>query len=300
MVHVAFGLSKLCWNPFSRMSGNAPCLSKPTNIIAGLFLLGALGWIINRVTGPNFRSIVPFSEIGNKALRLFWQVFPNSQKPAPKTITGVSGIGAFSPKIPHKDDSVAEPRSGSTSDGFLTSQSTTQTETPSENRERALISVSSSNEELLQMMIFVQGDDGKLELDLKNHQSQAICKQLGERIRQGFVQHAHEGEDQVARALAPLFALANSDSDRFMILVNLVIGISEYCPRFTVAVLEKIKWPSETLKQKELPACLAVYILDTCLDWQDDFIEIEAPSSNKESTFFPREIARRFLKPIDK
>ncbi len=72
MVYMNFGLSKVSWSPFSRMSGNAPFLSRPTAIIVGLFLLGALGLIIKRVTGLNFRSIVPFSEVGSKALRLFW------------------------------------------------------------------------------------------------------------------------------------------------------------------------------------------------------------------------------------
>ncbi len=150
----------------------------------------------------------------------------------------------------------------------------------------ALISVESSNEQLLQMMIFAQDDDGQVFFDPKNPQNQAIRQQLEVRIRQGFAQHANKGEDQVASALAPLFVLANSDPDRFMILVKLVIWESRYCPRFTAAVLEKIKWPSEAFKQKNLPVCLAGYILNQCLDWQDDSIEIEAPSSSKESTYF--------------
>jgi hypothetical protein len=208
--------------------------------------------MVSRVTGLNFRNIVPSSGVGNRAMRLFWQIFSNPQKSDPK---------------------MTEP---------LT---TTQAETPPENREMALISVNSSDEKLLQMILFVQGDDGKLTFDGVNCQNHVILKKLTERIRQRFAQHAKEGEELVATALTPLFALAKGDPERFTIIVNLVIAFSNYCPRFTAAVLEKIEWPSETFKQMSLPAYLAHFIRSSFVSWQDDSIEIN-PCPNQESTFF--------------
>jgi hypothetical protein len=249
---MAFSLSKLLCNPFSRMSGNVFCLSKPNSVLAGLFLLCALGWVINRVTGLNFRTIKPFSGMGNKTMQLFLQCFSAPQKPASETPLST----------------------------------TTQAATPSENREIASIPVNTSNEQLLKMMIFLPDNDGKLALDYENQQNKMINDLLGERIRQGFAQHANEGEDLVAQALTPLFNLAKSDPDRFMVLVNSVIWNSRHCPRFTATVLEKIEWPSETLKQERLPGCLASYIVHKCLELQDYSIEIGSSSSDKKSIYF--------------
>ena len=188
-------------------------------------------------------------------MQLFWQVLYGPQKPASKTASSL-----------------------------------TQTEAPVETQEIVLIPVNSSNEQLLQMMVFDRDDKGQLKRDYENRQNRSINSQindqLGHQIHRTFSQHANGGEDQVATALAPLFALAKNDTNRFLALVDLVIWKSKYVPRFTAVVLEKIEWPSEALKNEKLPAYLSQYILTNCLNWQDEYIEIELPSSSKESTFF--------------
>jgi hypothetical protein len=190
--------------------------------------------------------------MGNKTMQLFLQLFSAPQKPASETALST----------------------------------TTPAAAPSENREIASIPVNTSNEQLLQMMIFVTDNDNKLVLDDENQQNKMINDLLGERIRQEFAQHANEGEDLVAQALTPLFNLAKSDPGRFMVLVYSVIWDSRYCPRFTATVLEKIEWPSETLKQERLAGCLASYIIHNCLEFQDDSIEIGLSSSDKKSIYF--------------
>ncbi|HEX4839787.1 MAG TPA: metallophosphoesterase [Rhabdochlamydiaceae bacterium] len=248
-----FSLSKLGSNPFPRISINAPCLSKSSIALAGLVLLGILGgWTFHRVSGLSFRNLAPFPEIVDKALQVFWNIFFNPQKPPPKETTSLT---TTTPGAPQK-------KSG-----------------PSFNFEEA------SNEQLLQMLEFVPDTNGELIFDRTN-QNSVTKKRLYTRIRQQFFEHAEKGADQIATALAPLFALAKSDSVRFMFLVNLVIWDSEVCPQVTAAVLEKIEWPSETLKKKNLPAYLANYIRLQCLLRRNGSICIETPSPSGESPIF--------------
>jgi len=247
-------LSKLCYNPFSRISGPASYLSRPANIITGLFLLSALCWIIHRATGLNFRSPSHFPNIGDKALRLFCQIFSNPQKPSPKTTTSST---TAKPDVPQP-----------------------------ENHETAVIPPETSNDQLLQMMVFVPDNEGKQKLDEENPQNKEIQRLLLNRICHEFNQHAKRGAAEVARALAPLFALAKGDPDRFMLLVSLVIFWSRYCPRFIANVLEEVEWPSDALKQEKLPVFLAFRIEHNCIEWQDDSIEIGQPSAGEAPTFF--------------
>lgn len=240
---MAFGLLKTGYNPLSRLS-NSLCLNRPKTILTGLFLIGVSGWVIHRATGLNVLKILPFSGMGDKALRLFRQIFSSSQKPTSKS-----------------DAPQAE-----------------KSETP----KTAIISDQTSIEQLLQLVIFKE-----CQFDSENPQNQEIEKRLANTIHHEFTQHAKNGEEQVAKALIPLFASVKNDPDRFVILVTLVIFKSQYCPRFTANVLEKIEWPSESLKQEKLPNCLAFYIASSCIELQDHSIEIESHDLDQKSTFFP-------------
>ena len=109
----------------------------------------------------------------------------------------------------------------------------------------------------------------------EENQLALILNELDSRIKYLFNTYAKEGESTVARELQSLFKEAQNSPDTFETLVVQVVNNSGYVPRFTAAVLEKLKWPDDTMKEKILPKCLGMKIARECISWEDGFINVD-------------------------
>ena len=128
----------------------------------------------------------------------------------------------------------------------------------------------SKAEELVEMMLSLSQPE-----DYENFQEEVeemhrlIETTLVSRITDIFLSHGKEGVDSVVKELQPLFDRLKGESAKFETLIDLTAHQNSgyYSLNFTVAVLEKLRWPDEERKKQFLPECLGKCIANKYVVW---------------------------------
>jgi hypothetical protein len=232
------------FNPFSQIR-SVVCLYKPSTQTV-LATCVVVGLIAIRFSGLELRKMNPFALV-TAMVRAVAQVFQKI--------------------IYNKPVATSHSEQPST-------MITVQTPSNSEGDSEHLSTIAQSNDspadnpmpltQLVKSLLVANDESGDMSPEDLNHPV-LMGMVLAGQVQNVFKLHAAEGEEAVANALAPLFSRAKGNPEKFEILLNLTVFESRYSPLFVAAVLEKLIWPTEKMKEEKLHVYLGTLIANNFL-----------------------------------